>query len=79
MMPHYSIGLKLRIFENRIATVTPSSGKGAAACEVAGRGYFALYVHETPPYTRPQVGIAQSASWHLNLDIFKQNVSDILF
>jgi hypothetical protein len=44
--------------------IIPSLGRGAAGCVFAGRGLYVIKANksdgETPPYTLPREGIAQS-------------------
>jgi hypothetical protein len=60
--------LIMNVQKNKIIDITPSLGKGAVACEIAGRGCLRPAC-ETPPYTRPEAGIAhtQASFKHLLL------------
>jgi len=44
----------------------PSPGRGAAGYEVAGRGFAAVHLCETPPSALPREGIAQAPAFKVN-------------
>jgi len=46
-----------------ITAQTPSLGKGVMGCEVAGRGFAAVHLCETPPSALPREGIAQGPAF----------------